>query len=787
MEAGYPIIKTYPPKCKTPDGQIFVQEAGVEVPYYFIAIHNEPLPDPLYPGMTIESSYITLKEIIAKADSYNMKLTLMLSPPWVDYIMSHPDRLASLESWKENGHEISTHHHAVTHALWDGYTNTPQNEAIEIREKIRKDRIPEIYYGTMNDFMDKMQIINPNLNSGCLNGDMDPTILPDEILCSTCSGKANMGEPGRRLLDGDPTKGINEYISTFTVNGITRRYLTHAQVTNEVLRRQAEEIYASLNHNLVYGVVAHSIEANTATGNLDEAETIMRFMDYLHEKDPTGERSKTLSEIIEEQLLPEKEISEHTGNKCGDNICDSVEEANPELCPQDCESSATDYSEISTSGLPLGMHGGGARPQNMTHDALFDYDNALDLGIAWDRPFFQSSDYPFDQQAQALSDAIFAQVPPNLQKVLNIYSPREHGSMKLRISDQEFYDYVIQIVERYDGDGIDDMPGLTSPVKYWQIDNEAPGYLFLNVDGMEPLYGDEYIEQLQENWGHYAHTLEIADRAIKAACADCKTMMSSIAYGPLHHTDHFKKAHDLEDRSDIVTLRYFYVPVLEQLNGQHVDIFDFHLYGDYTDAKLLYDEVKSVLQQTNFDDTEVWITEVGNAGAYAFETKQANALPKLMIYPIVHGIEKVFWFNMVDVQNKPPMGLVHDGKKDKELEDPGYGVKKSSYYTYKFLIDKLGDTDWNNIETIKESDGIYVYKFILSSGEPIWVAWSDAGGSVTLTGINADNVQITEAVPKYETGQQVTDFNTAFETRIEPINQGEVTTTLDETPIFIEE
>ncbi len=31
-------------------------------------------------------------------------------------------------------------------------------------------------------------------------------------------------------------------------------------------------------------------------------------MDFVHEKDPTGERSRTVSEIIEQGLLPEEGI-----------------------------------------------------------------------------------------------------------------------------------------------------------------------------------------------------------------------------------------------------------------------------------------------------------------------------------------------------------------------------------------------------------------------------------------------------------------------------------------------
>lgn len=39
----------------------------------------------------------------------------------------------------------------------------------------------------------------------------------------------------------------------------------------------------------------------------------------------------------------------------------------------------------------------------------------------------------------------------------------------------EYAQFLQDIVERYDGDGIDDMPGLTTPVVYWQIHNEPEG------------------------------------------------------------------------------------------------------------------------------------------------------------------------------------------------------------------------------------------------------------------------------------------------------------------------
>jgi hypothetical protein len=44
-----------------------------------------------------------------------MKLTLMFTAPWVDYILNDKTRTKNLEEWKNKGHEIAAHHHHVTH------------------------------------------------------------------------------------------------------------------------------------------------------------------------------------------------------------------------------------------------------------------------------------------------------------------------------------------------------------------------------------------------------------------------------------------------------------------------------------------------------------------------------------------------------------------------------------------------------------------------------------------------------------------------------------------------
>ena len=49
----------------------------------------------------------------------------------------------------------------------------------------------------------------------------------------------------------------------------------------------------------------------------------------------------------------------------------------------------------------------------------------------------------------------------------------ELGDYRQKPCDMVAYeDFITRLIERYDGDGIDDMPGLVVPIKYWEISNE---------------------------------------------------------------------------------------------------------------------------------------------------------------------------------------------------------------------------------------------------------------------------------------------------------------------------
>ncbi|MBU4174152.1 MAG: hypothetical protein KKE90_11760, partial [Actinobacteria bacterium] len=274
---------------------------GVAVPYYFIAIHNEPNHVP-EGRQLIEASYLVLKEMIEKANQYNIKITLMFTPQWADYISESPQRMADLESWKQQGHEIAAHHHSIYHGNWDGYTDYSEEEAMA--KRVRRGGLVEPYLGTLTDYINKLKKINPKIHSGGVNDEPDKRCMPDEIIYDTCSGFANHGDPGRREGDGaTPEKGKNEYVTVGTCQDIQRRWLTHYQITTPDKQDAARAVFHSMDSG-VYGVVAHSVQS--------DAEEYYKFLEFLNSKDPTGVKSRTVTEVIEQGLIPERTISSDT-------------------------------------------------------------------------------------------------------------------------------------------------------------------------------------------------------------------------------------------------------------------------------------------------------------------------------------------------------------------------------------------------------------------------------------------------------------------------------------------
>ena len=88
------------------------------------------------------------------------------------------------------------------------------------------------------------------------------------------------------------------------------------------------------------------------------------------------------------------------------------------------------------------------------------------------------------------------------------------------ITAEQYYDYVYHVVERYDGDGLNDMSGLIRPVSYFEVGNEVD-YIRTNDSRHGYLSPEDYVEK----------RLIPAYNAAKAANKDAIIMGSGLGMG----------------------------------------------------------------------------------------------------------------------------------------------------------------------------------------------------------------------------------------------------------------
>lgn len=457
-------------------------------------------------------------------------------------------------------------------------------------------------------------------------------------------------------------------------------------------------------------------------------------------------------------------------------------QANPNIQPGEGIAKTT----VGYEDSPFGFHSASVYRPGYSDNGFVDAQN---IGVRWARegvyafwfliqPDLSKQVYDFSRHDKQWRD-----IPVGINILANI-APQgpidegyAHPDSYLPIDEAKYTAFVKATVERYDGDGIADMPGLTNPIKYWQVGNEQ-----------------------NNKKSCFADLQRITYLAIKEADPEATVIIGGVAGGPHDYILHF----------DAV-----YGTILDTLAGQYIDVMDFHWYGAATgDYRLkdtntgedVYNHIRSVLIANGFSsDLPIWITEMGSysgdpSGFFPYQTEQQQASDyfKRYVYSLSRGIEKIFLaFGLIEGFKHDDgyfdhTGLIYDGQGSNDL---GLSVKKLSYYTYKLMTEKLEYSGWNNIETIQESDNVYVYKFIKNDkDESIYVVWwdyfNDTGSNKTIT-LNVGNVttiKLTEAVPDVEFGADLNeeDYPGFFGTKTIQVTNGTVTITLGENPVFVE-
>ena len=382
--------------------------------------------------------------------------------------------------------------------------------------------------------------------------------------------------------------------------------------------------------------------------------------------------------------------------------------------------------------------------------------------------------------------------------MVNNICPSRKYALKNDNEKEIYSNFVKAVVERYDWD--DDF-GCTqkSPDCYYVWDNEYPNQKLIDRMEVNPVkywqvcnqfYDTCEWKECSDNYAEkYAEVQEITYKAIKESDSSAKVLIAGDS--------------SIEEYSDVLKL----------LDWNYIDIIDFHRYGQVVDfsPKEDFDFIKEELKSANFDISklEFWTTETGtysgNPGAdrltYQNEGEQAQWLVKFYISGVWYWLDKLFWARSIlewfwcECCIFDYTGLVYDGDResqrcdDNDSYDLGFWIKKLAYYSYKYMIQRLEGIDWDNVKTIREKDGIYVYEFInKKTNKSTWVAWVESGSaSIYLNYLGIASANIVNSVPNYVNGKEIIDANVSF---LDMFKESIVTNDsiqLSETPIYIEE
>lgn len=317
--------------------------------------------------------------------------------------------------------------------------------------------------------------------------------------------------------------------------------------------------------------------------------------------------------------------------------------------------------------------------------------------------------------------------------------------------DMEAYaNFVEKAVERYDGDGIDDMPDLKVPIKYWEIINEP------SMQGGSLGGAGEDLKFFVGTSEEYLETLKTSYKSIKKADPKAKVLHAGMA-GMM---DEFLE---------------FWDPIFEAGAGDYFDIANMHTISTLeTREDLFMIKYKEYLKKYGLQDKPIWLTEVEFHGLMekpddigAFE----RLLVRASVFALAQGADKLFyienwlfWDNEgpgIVIEEKPEGDIMKEEEKEKEMEKEKdkFGndeelLDSSTHKVYLNLIDKINEFD--KIETIKEEyvenehmgDGatskIGQYKFISGENE-IYVLWGQSdlpeelSGAVTVTNIYGES------------------------------------------------
>jgi len=297
-------------------------------------------------------------------------------------------------------------------------------------------------------------------------------------------------------------------------------------------------------------------------------------------------------------------------------------------------------------------------------------------------------------------------------------------------------DFVRTIVERYDGDGIDDMPGLVYPVKYWQVENE-------------------WMRQWKDTTANYLKFLDITYQEIKKADPTSNVIAGAITgsmafavgegFDPIGY---FEKDNGsggtikVSQKELLQSKKYWHelarANALLNYGKNSFDIIDVHLYSrEAYRIPPAMEWLKTTM--ANYGDIKpVWSLENGGPLYGYTESLHAEEVVKRYLLSITSGIDKTFWSALHEV---PVSSQKYKNFRNLSLIDI-HGRKKPAFYTYQLILPVLDGFD--TIERLNIGKRIYGFK-VTRRHEVRLILWADTPISISLP-TSLSEIRVTNTV-----------------------------------------
>jgi hypothetical protein len=314
-----------------------------------------------------------------------------------------------------------------------------------------------------------------------------------------------------------------------------------------------------------------------------------------------------------------------------------------------------------------------------------------------------------------------------------------------------------EMAERYDGDGIDDMPGLKYPIRHWQFSNEWTWRWKGTPEDFVELY-------------------RISREAVSQADPEAKivlggmTGIEAIAFvdgysgGPVVYKGKALSPLEIGGMPEFQKQRAFIEGILEDA-APYFDIISFHKYGKYQDIPAsvawLRDKMESLGYSKPIITTEMGGPFINGHEAYTPLT-QCDAIVKYHAVSLASGVSLIFWSTLNVL---PEWGIPYGNTALLDWSDK----PKPAFHTYKIMMAKLGGATTAVRVPVESWDAeTRVYRFGTPDG-PVYAMWSEriAGRHLEFP-IEAAQIRVTD-VAGNESIAQVKGGNAVLEITASPI------------------